>query len=395
MRPLEAYESLMAFAAERGAEALHLALHASLPQSFRPDFLHLLRLNFLPDLSPGTEADVLLAPFCEDTGGYYQFDPEVRRLLLSQLDPTFPEEKGERLRRVARLLVSYIGHQGTSLSPEQDRLSEDYHSIQAWVALAFLHPDQAAMQLAAALEQGLRENETAARVQFSGLAGALSVPLVQYPKLLTYAAGLEALEQGRTEEAADLLKHLPDEEIRIGSVTLRSPRMVMRNQETQRASHPAEVVNYSRVAAFVADPKGRQVIQEIIEEILVEVEPAELDLSPVFIESLLDAAVRGETVRLDTDEEAGRFGQGDWMFVVIVPLVVQAMERLLDQLAGLGPADSVGADDAAAAAVSANEVRKLVRFVGSRRARTQVDALIQALRRSLASRAGNLRTMNE
>src|SRR5262249_29169561 len=156
-------------------------------------------------LSPAAEADVLLAPFCEDTGGdHYQFDPEVRRLLLSHLDPTFPEQKGERLQRVANLLVSYIDQQARSVNSEQDRLSEDYLSIQAWVALAFLHPEQAAMQLASALEQGLVEGETAARVQFSGLSAALSIPLVQYPKLLTYAAGFEALEQGQLADAADL-----------------------------------------------------------------------------------------------------------------------------------------------------------------------------------------------
>src|SRR5687767_10348007 len=49
MRPLEAYETVMRFAAERGEPALRLALHAAVPQSFRPGFLHLLRLNFVPE----------------------------------------------------------------------------------------------------------------------------------------------------------------------------------------------------------------------------------------------------------------------------------------------------------------------------------------------------------
>lgn len=272
MRPLEAYESLMSFAAERGEEAFHLALHASVPQSFRPDFLHLLRLNFLPGLPPAAEADVLLAPFCEDTGGgYYQFDPEVRRLLLSHLDPTFPEEKGERLRRVASLLVSYIGHQGRSLSAEQDRLSEEYLSIQTWVALAFLYPEQAAMQLAAALELGLGDGETAARVQFSGLAAALSVPLVHYPKLLTYAAGLEALEQGRLADAADLLERLPDEEIQVGGVTLRSPRRVMREREAgapELESSPAAPVMPYR-SCFISYRTGEEPFVEQLRQSLL------------------------------------------------------------------------------------------------------------------------------
>jgi tetratricopeptide (TPR) repeat protein len=63
-------------------------------------------------------------------------------------------------------------------------------------------------------------------VRFGGLAAMLAMPLVQYPNLLTYAAGLEALEQGRVEEAADLLGCLPDEEIQVGGVTLRSPQQL-------------------------------------------------------------------------------------------------------------------------------------------------------------------------
>ena len=247
MRPLEAYENVMRFAAERGEPALRLALHAAVPQSFRPGFLHLLRLNFVREASPETEADVLLAPFCEDTGGgYYQFDPEARHLLLDQLDPTYPAVGGNvsRVQRVADFLATYIESERGRLSAEQDRLAEDYLSIQGWVALAFLQPETAAMQLAAALDQGT-QGEIAARVQFSGLASALSVPLVRYPALLTYAAGIEAMEQGRAEDAASLLERLPDEEIKIGNVRLRSPRKLLtkrdggRDQEQEQRTEKA------------------------------------------------------------------------------------------------------------------------------------------------------------
>lgn len=255
MRPLEAYENVMRFAAERGEPALRLAFHAAVPQSFRPSFLHLLRLNFIREASHETEADVLLAPFCEDTGGgYYQFDPEARRLLLDQLDPAYPGEKVSRVQRVADFLATYIESERGRLSADQDRLAEDYLAIQGWVALAFLQPETAAMQLAAALDQGT-QGEVAARVQFSGLASALSVPLVKYPTLLTYAAGIEAMEQGRTEDAASLLERLPDEEIRIGGVTLRSPRKLLtkrdggREQKTEKAAAPT---NYG--SCFISYP---------------------------------------------------------------------------------------------------------------------------------------------
>src|SRR6185295_15702017 len=263
MRPMEAYENVMRFAAERGEPVLRLALHAAVPQSFRPDLLHLLRLNFVPDASYEAESDVLLAPFCEDAGGgYYQFDPEVRRLLLDNLDPTYPDERGNRIRRVADFLATYIESRSGSLSEEQNRLSQDFLSIQGWVALAFRDPDIAAAQFAAALDQGTREN-LAARVQFSGLASALSIPLVQYPRLLTYAAGLEALEQGRTKDAADLLERLPDDEIQIGGVKLRSPRQFLaRPAIPEKTEETVSRVSYKK--CFVAYTESdREFVQRL------------------------------------------------------------------------------------------------------------------------------------
>lgn len=264
MRPLEAYETVMRFAAERGEPALRLALHAAVPQSFRPSFLHLLRLNFVGAASHEAEADVLLAPFCEYTGGgYYQFDPEARRLLLDQLDPAYPGEKVSRVQRVADFLVTYIESERGRLSADQDRLAEDYLAIQSWVALAFLQPETAATQLAAALDQGT-QGEVAARVQFSGLASALSVPLVKYPKLLTYAAGIEAMEQGRADDAASLLERLPDEEIRIGGVTLRSPRKLLTPRDRPREEREQEEQRTEKAApsrygsCFISYPRSSQ-----------------------------------------------------------------------------------------------------------------------------------------
>jgi hypothetical protein len=142
------------------------------------------------------------------------------------------------------------------------------------------------------------------------------------------------------------------------------------------------------IATLVARTEGREVIKEIIEEVQLAVEPAELELSPVFIEPLLDAAVRGETVKLDSSDEAGRFGRGDWMFVVIVPLVVDAMERLLCRHAELEPGGSIS-DSLVNEVVTPEEVLRIVRYVGSSYAKTQVEALTLALRRSLTSRGEN------
>ncbi len=151
LSPLEAYQALLRFARQRGENALRLALHAAVPQSFRVELLHLLRLNFLPEAAndPAVEADVLLASFCEDIGGgYFQFDPEVRQLLLENLDPSYAGGTDSELQRVARFLLYFIDQQAHSLKHGQNRLTQDYLEVQRWVALAFWDPAAAAEQLA-------------------------------------------------------------------------------------------------------------------------------------------------------------------------------------------------------------------------------------------------------
>jgi len=133
-------------------------------------------------------------------------------------------------------------------------------------------------------------------------------------------------------------------------------------------------------------------LKEIIAEVQLAVEPAELDLAPAFIEPLLDATIRGEVVRLDTSVEASRFGEGDWMLVVIVPLVVNATERLLRRLAALEPSEPVS-NDLVAEVVTQGEVRRVVDRVGSIRARNLVKLLSSALLQSLTARVESLRAL--
>src|SRR3712207_3328707 len=100
MGPLEAYEALMLFARRRGEGALRLAMHAAVPQSFRPDLLHLLKLNFLPrELhDPAAEADVLFSPLCEEVGPcYFEFGQHVRTLLLDHLAANYASDRTPRI----------------------------------------------------------------------------------------------------------------------------------------------------------------------------------------------------------------------------------------------------------------------------------------------------------
>lgn len=228
--PLRVYEQLMLFARERGQDALLLAMHAAVPQNFCPDLLHLLRLNFLPGVPNGgmVETDVVLAPFCEDMGGdYFQFEPTARRLLLENLLAFSAHEPVSRIQRIANFLVWYVEQAERVVRRTHDPLWRHYLETQRWVALAFLNPDSAAIQLAQELQKPSTEGKGVIAAQLGGLASSLATPLARYHHLLIYAVGLQKLELGEIEQARQLLTELGDEDITVGEVTLPSASKVL------------------------------------------------------------------------------------------------------------------------------------------------------------------------
>jgi cold-inducible RNA-binding protein len=205
-------------------------MHAAVPQSFRPVFLHLIKLNYLPEAAgdPSVEGDVLVAPFCQALGaGYYDFDPRVRLLLLDNLQAEYSANGAARLRSVATFLLMYLQEQERFIDSTQDRLSQSYIELQRWVALSILDPDGAAHQLAGALSRIRPAEELAARVRIGGLVNAMAGSLLRYPRLADYALGVQALECGEMDRARELLSALGDTELQIGPVTLRSARTVL------------------------------------------------------------------------------------------------------------------------------------------------------------------------
>lgn len=241
--PLRAYELVMGFAARRGEAALRLAMHAALPQVLRVELLHLIRLNFLPEAAYdlAIEADVLFAPFCEDIGnGYYCFARNARLQLLQELDPAYREEATPRSGQVARFMLDFLDHEQRDVRTGSDRLRCDWIEVERWSALAFAEPALAAGQLAAALARATASDDIAARVRVGGLASALATPLARFGDLLAYAEGVEALQAGRAGDAGRLFGGMPDREIEIAGIRLKSPRRVLaENMERQAPEVPA------------------------------------------------------------------------------------------------------------------------------------------------------------
>jgi hypothetical protein len=237
LSPLAAYEELMRFAKKRGEATLRLALHAAVPQGFHPELLHLIKRNFVSEAKddPTTEVDVLFSPFCEDLGrGYFRFDSQVRSLLLDNLASNYAGE--QRIYRVANFLLFYVDHFDRATSASQDQLWRDYLEVQRWVAFAFVSPESAARQLAAALENTFDSENFAARMKLGGLASALATPLVGYRSLLNYAAGLQALELGNRRQAEELFAGVAEYDLRVGETLLRPAEQIL---EEWQARHPS------------------------------------------------------------------------------------------------------------------------------------------------------------
>jgi tetratricopeptide (TPR) repeat protein len=256
LNPVEAYEELMRFAGKFGEKTLRLAFHAAVPQSFRTDLLHLIKVNFVPEARDDytVEADLLLSPLCKDIGrGYFQFDPQVRLLLLDNLVKTYAAEKVPRLNRVANFILSYANHSNRLTSGNNDRLWKEYLETQRWVALAFVNPESAARQFAECLQNSVENKEIVTRLQLSGLAASLTAPLAAYGQLVNYASALETAETRGPAEAAAKFGDFLNKEIVVGDITLRAVSEIIQSSVAAEIPSPP-VEEPESVTEFPPDP---------------------------------------------------------------------------------------------------------------------------------------------
>ncbi len=241
----EAYDALSAFASSYGPDTLLLLLHASVPETLRPDILHLIQINFLAGpADPSREADVLFAPFTTCLGGdYYRIDAQVRWHALALLRSLYREESRGREVRVAELLWCHLEQLERGQRITAQTMLGDYIAVQRWVALAYLEPSDAARAFAQALravEAHSSADSITAYAQLGGLAAALELPLSGEPELLTYARGLDALAKGDEPSATRLLEALGDQPLQIGEVSLKAPTQWLGHQVEKQLQRQLE-----------------------------------------------------------------------------------------------------------------------------------------------------------
>jgi formylglycine-generating enzyme required for sulfatase activity len=311
----EAYDALSAFASSYGPDPLLLLLHASVPETLRPDILHLIQINFLAGpADPCREADVLFAPFTTCLGGdYYRIDAQVRWHALALLRSIYREEPRGREARVAELLWRHLEQLERGQRITVQTLLGDYIAVQRWVALAYLEPRDAARAFAQALrdlEAHSGADSIAAYAQLGGLAAALELPLAGEPELLTYAKGLDALAKGDEPNATRLLEALGDQPLQIGEVSLKAP--------TQWLGHQVE----KQLQRQLEEQRKRELVeqQRQAEEVLNETEPQPVAADPLEVVVPTVAAIRLQSFSTTTcllRRKSGRWqnrsGQDRWI----------------------------------------------------------------------------------
>jgi formylglycine-generating enzyme required for sulfatase activity len=270
----EAYDALSNFASSYGPDPLLLLLHASVPETLRPDILHLIQINFLAGpADPSREADVLFAPFTTCLGGdYYRIDAQVRWHGLALLRSLYREEPRGREVRVAELLWCHLEQLERGQLITAQTLLADYIAVQRWVALAYLEPSDAARAFAQAL-RAIEAHSSADRItayaQLGGLAAALELPLAGEPELLTYAKGLDALAKGDEPNATRLLEALGDQPLQIGEVSLKAPTQCLGPQLEEQKKR--ELVEQQRQAEEVLNENERQPVAAVQPEVVVPI----------------------------------------------------------------------------------------------------------------------------
>jgi hypothetical protein len=195
-----AVEQVVRFERRFGDETYQLLLHAALPLSLTPELLNVLRVHFLRDVNVPvvTEADVWLSRL---TVPYDQavcrLEPRAREVLLVDMKRRFG---WQHMLDLARFLDGYQRARGGSAGG--DRLSVE----ERWVVQAYLAPDQVVREMAAALQETLRQDSGEALGMQLLLVHAVELVLGPLEDTTHLRDELHALVRSARQLAAELYK---------------------------------------------------------------------------------------------------------------------------------------------------------------------------------------------
>ena len=171
LSPEDAQREIDRFLDRFGVKTLYLASHAALPLVLSPELIHLLRINFLEEMTVPAiaEADLLLSQLCRPMEEpLYEMEPRIRKILLEYLSVDFGPE---RPIEVARFLMAWLGEK-----PVRERFSGETEAHE-WVMMAWLEPEAAISELSGALDLvSSSDTRRADRLRVFQLVEALATP---------------------------------------------------------------------------------------------------------------------------------------------------------------------------------------------------------------------------
>lgn len=189
MKSEVAQRRINSFAKRFGRKHLILAYHGAFPLALTPDLLYKLWANFQRDIHDNVlaipwvaVADLLLSSLCQEVGyELYEMDRTVRNILLQQLkdDSDFGQKRIEEL---SDFLLTYIKNQINSHDPDVRVFATTQHSA----ALAYVKPNQAALELRQALDKAFSEDDQAEQIRLTSLIETLAEPLKGFEPILVY-----------------------------------------------------------------------------------------------------------------------------------------------------------------------------------------------------------------
>jgi hypothetical protein len=269
----DAYDRIINFARRFGEPHITLAMHAALPLGLTAELVHLIRANFIQSAPMIAEADLLLSPLCREVGGeFYEMYPEVRELLLAELneDEAFG---AERVKELADFLMVYATrHLKAARHPEQ----RDFLAAQLWTALAHRDPAEAARSLAEALQRRLTTStpNPVGSLRLAQLARTMNAQLMGQDHVLSYAAGIEHLARGDVSRAAELFDNLgPLQQAPIiKSITLPAPvGLTQWWPEVETTAQP-EAINQTQARIFICYKHKVEPDQTVVDQIVQALE---------------------------------------------------------------------------------------------------------------------------
>lgn len=168
-----AVDRIVGFAKQFDEAHLNLACHAAFPLVLTPDLLYQIWAHFVPEAAWTAVVRVLLSRLCRQVGyEMYEMDIAVRNLLLKELKEQFGRERFDKL---AEFLMDYVKQRLTANDPD----TRDLAQAQEWTALAYTKPDEAARELAKAIDKSVKQKDMAEVLRLASLVETFAEPLVK------------------------------------------------------------------------------------------------------------------------------------------------------------------------------------------------------------------------